>query len=234
MERREKTSPCPAKVYEDRCVYVSRYFKGKVWPGPPRLGDFGLAVPGPGPHTHPIQPIRLQAPEVVLGAKWSYSADIWNLGALVSLHLTRSYLLLKNIAQLWTILERRTLFNGKHPDSGKYSKAVHLQEMVTLLGRPPPRLLQQSSLCKEYFSADGKINLQSCGWLLTTKGDLIDKAAASANNTDLESTIILMGQRMNSGEKKEFLNSALRMLKWLPEERATAKELLSDPFLDMA
>lgn len=31
-----------------------------------------------------IQPINLRAPEVVLGAKWDTSADIWNAGCVVS------------------------------------------------------------------------------------------------------------------------------------------------------
>lgn len=53
----------------------------------PNLGDFGLAELGNGPEAlrHPIQPPLFQAPEVILGVGWSYSADIWNLGVLVSI-----------------------------------------------------------------------------------------------------------------------------------------------------
>ena len=47
------------------------------------ITDFGLAVEGSQTHYHPIQPDSFRAPEVILGAGWKYSADIWNLGALV-------------------------------------------------------------------------------------------------------------------------------------------------------
>lgn len=52
----------------------------------PKIVDFGLAHTGGGgePLRHPIQPPLYHAPEVLLGVPWSYSADIWNLGVLVS------------------------------------------------------------------------------------------------------------------------------------------------------
>lgn len=37
-----------------------------------------------GPHDILIQPDALRAPEVILGMDWGTSADIWNLGCLVS------------------------------------------------------------------------------------------------------------------------------------------------------
>lgn len=36
------------------------------------------------PHNHDIQPLPFCAPEVLLKAGWTYSADIWNLGTVVS------------------------------------------------------------------------------------------------------------------------------------------------------
>lgn len=52
----------------------------------PKIVDFGLAHTGDGtkPLRRPIQPPVYHAPEVLLGAPWSYSADIWNFGVLVS------------------------------------------------------------------------------------------------------------------------------------------------------
>ena len=38
-------------------------------------------------------------------------------------------------------------------------------------------------------------------------------------------------ERLEDGEKEDFLRFLGRMLCWLPEERATAKELLFDPWL---
>jgi len=52
----------------------------------PKIADFGLAHRSDGekPLRHPIQPPLYHAPEVLLGIPWSYGADIWNLGAFVS------------------------------------------------------------------------------------------------------------------------------------------------------
>lgn len=82
----EKDFPSPTKVLSDRCIYPHRNFGDfKGTPGRPKIGDFGLAVQAVRDlYYHPIQPDCLQAPEVILGAGWSYSADIWNLGAMVS------------------------------------------------------------------------------------------------------------------------------------------------------
>lgn len=38
-------------------------------------------------------------------------------------------------------------------------------------------------------------------------------------------------ERLEDDEKEDFLRFLRRMLCWLPEERATAKELLFDPWL---
>lgn len=54
----------------------------KKW-GAPVLCDFGSAVPGDVEHSEDIQPNIYRAPEVILGAPWSYSADIWNVGCMV-------------------------------------------------------------------------------------------------------------------------------------------------------
>lgn len=55
--------------------------------GPPQIADFGVAVRvGAGNKkklTHRIQCAAYVAPEVCLGAPWSFSADIWNLGVMV-------------------------------------------------------------------------------------------------------------------------------------------------------
>lgn len=83
----EMHDPSPRKQLDDRAIYLSRNRWGL---SPDDLGrvvitDFGLAVRGDGPpNTHIIQPDGYRAPEVCLGGEWSYSADIWNLGVMVS------------------------------------------------------------------------------------------------------------------------------------------------------
>jgi hypothetical protein len=48
------------------------------------LGDFGSAVRGDKSHSHGIQPNQYRCPEVLFDREWSYAADFWNIGALVS------------------------------------------------------------------------------------------------------------------------------------------------------
>jgi serine/threonine protein kinase len=82
--------PMARKVYEDRVIYRSnglfgllkREKFGHIWP---KITDFGLAqrCDRKEPLVFPIQPTEYHAPEVLLGAGWSYSADIWNFGLVV-------------------------------------------------------------------------------------------------------------------------------------------------------
>ncbi|KAA6415085.1 MAG: kinase domain-containing [Lasallia pustulata] len=46
------------------------------------------------------------------------------------------------------------------------------------------------------------------------------------------STLQVSEQRLEGKEKKLFLNFMLKMLRWLPEKRATAQQLLDDPWLN--
>lgn len=81
----EARQPTPVKRLPDRCIYAHRNFGNLIGiPGHPKIADFGLAVRMSGDlQYHPIQPDLLQAPEVILQAGWTYSADIWNLGVMV-------------------------------------------------------------------------------------------------------------------------------------------------------
>lgn len=82
----EIEDPLPQKNLKDQTIYLSRNNFGLQVDniGRPVITDFGLSVCGDkGPHNHPIQPNGFRAPEVIIGANWNYSADIWNLGALV-------------------------------------------------------------------------------------------------------------------------------------------------------
>ena len=79
--------PAICKQARGRPVYQSQGDFGRIRKatGPLKIGDFGSAVFGDvnPPHNHDIQPQQFSAPEVLLRAGWSYSADIWNLGMAV-------------------------------------------------------------------------------------------------------------------------------------------------------
>lgn len=85
--REQEANPAP---FEERCgrpVYQSRPDFGHLRKGVGfvKLTDFGLAVRGnvSTMYHHDIQPLEYTAPEVMLRAGWSFSADTWNLGLVV-------------------------------------------------------------------------------------------------------------------------------------------------------
>lgn len=90
----ETIAPLPQKHVDidgKRTIYLSRNAFGSTQEiGIPVITDLGLAVRGDEQkyRYYPIQQDLYSAPEVVLKAGWSYSADIWNLGVLVSLVLS--------------------------------------------------------------------------------------------------------------------------------------------------
>lgn len=80
-------NPMPRKAKDGRIIYLSHNDFGpmKSYVVLPKIADFGLAQRGDGPEflNHPIQPRAYQAPEVLLGRRWTYSVDMWNFGVLV-------------------------------------------------------------------------------------------------------------------------------------------------------
>ncbi|EGD89656.2 hypothetical protein H113_03302 [Trichophyton rubrum MR1459] len=81
-------NPMPRKSNNGNTVYLSHNDFGPVrsYYILPKITDFGLSHHQKDPsllNRHPIQPDQYRAPEVILGAGWTYSADIWNLGLLV-------------------------------------------------------------------------------------------------------------------------------------------------------
>lgn len=70
------------------------------------------------------------------------------------------------------------------------------------------------------------IKLANC-FANSMKGTLIGREVGKPLGIGLECTITTL-----SGEDKRlFLQFVGRMLQWLPEDRATARELLGDPWL---
>ncbi|KAI1125820.1 serine threonine protein kinase, CMGC group [Nemania abortiva] len=139
FEQREIRDPCPRKVLGDRTIYVSRELSmPKRW-GAPVLCDFGSAVYGDEEHREDVQPDVYRAPEVILGAPWTYKIDIWNVGCMV-----------------WDLFEGGHLFTGQDPELNTYRSRAHLAEIMALLGQPPQQLLTQGSLTHKFFSDKGE------------------------------------------------------------------------------
>ena len=80
----EHQNPLPQKSLNDRTIYPSRNDYGQ--PASMRfvsIVDFGSSVRGGVCKDRSVQAQVYRAPKVILGASWSYSADVWSLGVLV-------------------------------------------------------------------------------------------------------------------------------------------------------
>lgn len=81
-EKDEAENPILRKVGDDRTIYISRPFALTF--GPPLLCDLSEARLGNEEHQDNIMPDVYRAPEVILGMKWDYKVDIWNVAMVVS------------------------------------------------------------------------------------------------------------------------------------------------------
>lgn len=83
--RDEYENPLPQKKYDDRTIYLSRnnYGQPASITGIVSITDFGFSAQEDISHHGCIQANVYRAPEVILDAGWTYSADIWNLGVMV-------------------------------------------------------------------------------------------------------------------------------------------------------
>lgn len=90
----QESHPMARKTVGDYTIYRCHNDFGPIFKNArnliPYITDFGLAQYGDKtkPLVHPIQPDEYRAPEVILGTGWTYSADIWNFGTMVSALIT--------------------------------------------------------------------------------------------------------------------------------------------------
>jgi len=82
--------------------------------------------------------------------------------------------------------------------------------MIALLGPPPKDILERGSWSNNFFDESGKF-----------------KVDAEIATTSLEVEM----KSLQGDEKTSFLKFLRRMLRWRPEDRATARELVQDPWI---
>ncbi|KAF2671233.1 putative CDK4/6 [Microthyrium microscopicum] len=112
-------------------------------------------------------------------------------------------------AMIWDLFEDRNMFNARN-QKGEVSIEHHLAHIAALLGPPPADLIQTSDIAQGYFNLDGS-------WKGTVKIP-DDSLEESEHNL--------------AGENKAlFLAFMRKMMKWRPEERSGAIELLADTWL---
>ena len=88
----------------------------------------------------------------------------------------------------------------------------HLGHISALLGPPPEDLLDKGTRTDLFYESDGQFKGTTIA-----PSDFISES--SIRNID------------NDEDKRLSIEFVQRMIKWLPEERSTAKELLQDPWL---
>ncbi|TGJ78567.1 hypothetical protein E0Z10_g10195 [Xylaria hypoxylon] len=127
----------------------SRPFRGCYFKHPAQLLEFEIALGDWGVSswtskhlTENIQPLTLRAPEVLIGAPWDASTDIWNLGALL-LELYRAM----------------RMFDGRVPPDGHYELSEHLAQIVDLFGPFPQTLMKKGNqeIVRDMFDKEGKV-----------------------------------------------------------------------------
>ncbi|OJD24298.1 CMGC/SRPK protein kinase [Blastomyces percursus] len=118
-----------------------------------------------------------------------------------------------NLAGLiWDLFEGEHLFGDIFDSKGGHDPLKHLAFMVALIGPPPSEFVRRSETTKQCFDSSG-------GWIAHE-----DAAIPLVSLESLES-------RLSGQEKESFIQFMRSMLKWLPEERRTARQLLKDPWL---
>ena len=111
----------------------------------------------------------------------------------------------------------RPLFSRRGAPDELTADKNQLARMVALLGPPPPQLLDDSGpRALEFFNEDG-----------SPKGEAPNETLESV----LASSLERVERTMTTEESKAFLDFLRRTLTWTEEERATASELLNDPWL---
>ncbi|KAE8350529.1 protein kinase [Aspergillus coremiiformis] len=109
----------------------------------------------------------------------------------------------------WDLFEAGHLFYARDSDKND-SDSQHLAEMIALLGPPPREILDNSEYARSFFDSDGN-------W----------KGLCEIPSTSLEK----LEGNLQGVQQGQFLCFMRKMLRWRPEERASAEELLSDAWL---
>lgn len=130
---------------------------------------------------------------------------------------------------MWNLLQGTTPFQAIQPDGVSFSDEQHLANVIALLGPPPRDLIERGRESLRYFDDHGELRIVCVGHIangLSGPGkfkypDLVPKDARLEQLLD----------RIEGDERSAFLGFMSKTLQWLPEDRMTAAELLSHPWV---
>ncbi|EGN94656.1 hypothetical protein SERLA73DRAFT_77409 [Serpula lacrymans var. lacrymans S7.3] len=174
------------ELHEDD--FVSTIFK---------LADFGAANKISNRYAAIIQPEALRAPEVIIGAEWDTTADIWNFGCL-----------------MYEFARGAKLFDPSWDCevSGMNSAQTHLAQMVGLLGEIPSTLLEKGKRSELYFDAQGRL-LRSGAYFITLE-ELLQRTDHHSPE-DVSLTADFLSQALRIDPQKRWSASQLLQHRWL-------------------
>ncbi|KAL3468153.1 kinase-like domain-containing protein [Aspergillus heterothallicus] len=109
----------------------------------------------------------------------------------------------------WDLFQQGNLFYARDSDK-KSSDAHHLAEMIAIVGPPPKEMIKNSTYATEFFDSDGN-------W----------KGAVDIPPVSLEK----LEGNLEGEQQQLFLQFLRKMLKWQPEKRESARDLLDDYWL---
>ncbi|PWY66234.1 kinase-like protein [Aspergillus eucalypticola CBS 122712] len=208
----ESTSPSPRKIVSlttdpppQRTIYKSRPFpppKGNKNYGLPTLCDFSEARIG----TVQMNSGPFIQPSIYRAPEVIFEMD-W--GCAVDVWGVAGV--------IWSLFEGEHLFGNDifDPKTGRHHDPFrHVARMVAVIGSPPPgEFVCRSETTAQCFDEGGN-------WIAHDEAPI-------PGNISLES----LERRLAGTEKEVFLGFMRDMLKWMPEERWTAGELLGHEFL---
>ncbi|KAH7179933.1 kinase-like domain-containing protein [Fusarium flagelliforme] len=113
---------------------------------------------------------------------------------------------------IFYLLENKDLFDPDTHGAEEYDEQSHLGKITALIGPPPLHLLSEGERTSKFYKPDSELKDPGC----------------IPHDFSFESSITCM----EGEEKGRFIRFIKRMLKWDPDERATASELLEDPWLN--
>mmetsp|Transcript_23361 Transcript_23361/g.75951 ORF Transcript_23361/g.75951 Transcript_23361/m.75951 type:complete len:535 (-) Transcript_23361:1560-3164(-) len=166
-----------------------------------KLVDLGNSCFANRPFTQDIQTIEYRCPEVILGAGFSTSADIWSAACIGFELLTGEYLFDPQVGR---------------DNSGEilYEKEDDLLALhQELLGTMPPHLALRGTRSPQFMDEEGKL-----------------KRIKSLKFWALED-VLVEKYGMDREEANEVSSFFLPMLRFDPKERSTAAEMLEHPWL---
>lgn len=181
-----------------------------------KIADLGNACWVGHHFTNDIQTRQYRSPEVILGAKWGASTDVWSMAAMVSepgtVMFARSEFANKP-SQTFELITGDYLFD---PQSGtKYGKDDdHIAQIIELLGTFPKSLCISGKWSQEIFNRKGELrNIHRLRhWALPD----------------------VLREKYHFGveEARRIGDFLLPMLELMPAERANAGGMANHPFME--